>query len=64
MPSNEYLSLEFRFNKIQEVMVLTTYLMHDCDAESVMYDLLTKTMRLYATESLELKKQMEIERNK
>jgi hypothetical protein len=64
MPSNEYLLLALRYNKIHELLTLTTQIMVDYDAESVTYNLLSQACKLYATESLELKRQMEIELNK
>jgi hypothetical protein len=59
MPSNEYLLLNLRFNKMQKLLVLTTQMMYDYEAESDIYQLLSQSCKLYASESIELKKQID-----
>jgi hypothetical protein len=59
MPSNEYLLLNLRFNKMQKLLVLTTQIMQDYDAESNIYQSCSQACKFYASESIELKKQID-----
>lgn len=59
MPSNEYLLLNLRFNKVQKLLMLITKSMQDYEAESDIYMVLSQSCRFLASESLELKKQID-----
>lgn len=59
MPSNEYLLLNLRFNKVQKLLMSITGIMQDYEAESDIYKVLSQSCRFIASESIELKKQID-----
>jgi len=59
MPSNEYLLLNLRFNKVQKLLMSITGIMQDYEAESDIYKVLSQSCRFLASESIELKKQID-----
>jgi hypothetical protein len=59
MPSNEYLLLNLRFNKAQKLLMSIPGIMQDYEAESDIYQVLSQSCRFLASESIELKKQID-----
>ena len=59
MPSNEYLLLNLRFNKAQKLLMLITKSMQDYEAETDIYLVLSQSCGFLASESIELKKQID-----
>lgn len=59
MPSNEYLLLNLRFNKVQKLLMSIPGIMQDYEAETDIYQVLSQSCRFLASESIELKKQID-----